>query len=243
MSADKMVDLVISTEDHATTSGSQGEPHGEDISIDGQTPGNKHMNDSHSGFGVMPASDEHTALSEQVNGPSTEENAKVVEEPALNNSRLGSKEDSTSEGTDNFEEFAQKPSKAPKPLKQFFDYIKLMEDRMAAMESQLQKANTEPTVTAPGQETSIEPQEQNLINSKTKEPPPSPPPPPPPKQLQLSIAFLKWDQFDRIGTSGNHVIDVLIGDVRVPCPLHSSHLFHPKRREFGRSSYFYRRRD
>ncbi|KAL8731684.1 MAG: hypothetical protein Q9166_003265 [cf. Caloplaca sp. 2 TL-2023] len=140
-------------------------------------------------------------------------------------------EDPMSEGTDIYEEdtswrhvFAndknldERRKKAPKRVRQFSDYIKLMEDRMAAMEEQLRKMNSE--ALAPG--TSIKPTENTAAEATAidnypppplPDPDPPPPPPPPVKQLQLGIAHLKWEEFDRIGSSGKHVIDVLIGDV------------------------------
>ncbi|KAI4223572.1 MAG: hypothetical protein LQ349_007403, partial [Xanthoria aureola] len=129
---------------------------------------------------------------------------------------MSEEDDSMSEGTDNSDEDLRKDppsrrSKAPKPVKQFYDYIKLMEDRMTAMESQLQKAKLESTTATLIQEARTELTEQSLTNSGKEEPPP-PSPPPAPRQLQLSIAHMKWDQFNRVETSGNHVIEVLIGD-------------------------------
>ncbi|KAL8809082.1 MAG: hypothetical protein Q9200_003734 [Gallowayella weberi] len=116
-------------------------------------------------------------------------------------------EDAVSEGTDVCDEdtswrhshvdksLDERRKKAPKRIKQYSDYIKLMEDRMGAMEEQLQK------LVKPAAET---------VTEATY--PPPPPPPSPPKQLHLSIAHMKWETFDIAGKSGQHVIDVLIGD-------------------------------
>lgn len=78
---------------------------------------------------------------------------------------------------------------------------------MAAMEDQLRKLNPEP----PAPEPAPEPKEAPAPDATGDSSDP-PPPPAPPRQLQLGIARLKWDQFDKIGTSGKYVIDVLIGD-------------------------------
>lgn len=128
-----------------------------------------------------------------------------------------------SEGTDISDEDLRKDlswrrSKAPKPVKQFYDYIKLMEDRMTAMESQLQKAKLESTTATLKQGT--EPSARILTNSG-KEEPPLLSPPPPPRQLQLSIAHVTWDTSDEVKIFGSHVIGVLIGEVRLSCPSHT----------------------
>ncbi|KAL8841967.1 MAG: hypothetical protein Q9176_002904 [Flavoplaca citrina] len=206
----------MSTEDCAITSGLREEHHGEGINGDEEAPNNKHMDDSHSTSGTMPGFDERAPSSPKLNGPSTKQHTKVEAGPQPDISRVGSKEeDSMSEGTKILEEDARKDlveqrSKAPKRVEQLYDYIKLMEDRMAAMESQLQKVKVESVAAAPKQETSSELAQPISANGEAEEAPP--PPPPPPKQLQLSIAHLRWDEFDKIGTSGKHVIDVLIGD-------------------------------
>ncbi|KAL8779556.1 MAG: hypothetical protein Q9213_006884 [Squamulea squamosa] len=121
-------------------------------------------------------------------------------------------EDPMSEGTDINEEdtswrhslasdqnLDERRKKAPKRIQQYSDHIKLMEDRMTAVEEQLQRINID-TGTKPSQPV-VETTAENAH-----------PPPPQIKQLQLSIAHLKWDEFDRIGSSGKHVTDVLIGD-------------------------------
>lgn len=78
---------------------------------------------------------------------------------------------------------------------------------MAAMEDQLRKLVPEPSAPEPA----LEPTEVPAPDATGDSSDP-PPPPAPPRQLQLGIVRLKWDQFDKIGTSGKYVIDVLIGD-------------------------------
>ena len=79
---------------------------------------------------------------------------------------------------------------------------------------------------APKQETSSELAQPTSVNGEAKEAPP--PPPPPPKQLQLSIAYLRWDEFDKIGISGKYVIDALIGDVCLYSSFDLSYVYRPK---------------
>ncbi|KAL8775550.1 MAG: hypothetical protein Q9209_000046 [Squamulea sp. 1 TL-2023] len=119
-------------------------------------------------------------------------------------------EDPMSEGTDIYDEdttwrhgFAndknldERRKKAPKRIRQYADYIKLMEDRMTVMEEQLRKINID--TTKPSQPVAETPAADDHPSPQTK-------------QLQLSIAHVKWDEFNRVGSSGKHVIDVLIGD-------------------------------
>ncbi|KAL9626028.1 MAG: hypothetical protein Q9204_007641, partial [Flavoplaca sp. TL-2023a] len=216
----------MSKEDCAITSGLREEDHGEgingdevngdEVNGDEETPNNKHMDDSHSTSSTMPGFDARAASSPKLSGPSTKQHTKVEVGPQPDISRVGSKEeDSMSEGPGILEEDTRKDlveqrSKAPKRVEQLYDYIKLMEDRMAAMESQLQEVKVESVAAEPKQETTSELAQPTSVNGEAEEA--SPPPPPPPKQLQLSVAHLKWDEFDKIGTSGKHVIDVLIGD-------------------------------
>ncbi|KAL9007461.1 MAG: hypothetical protein Q9180_009648 [Flavoplaca navasiana] len=227
MSAEEATMPAMSAKDRAITSGLREEHHGEGINGDEEeAPNNKHMDDSHSTSGMMPGFDEPAVSSPQLSGPPTKQHNKVEAGPKPDISRVGSKEeDSMSEGTNILEEdtrkdLVEKRPKAPKPVEQLYDHIKLMEDRMAAMESQLQKVKVESMAAAPKQETSSELAHPTSVNGEAEEVPP--PPPPPPKQLQLSIAHLRWDEFDKIGTSGKHVIDVLIGDVCLH--VHSIHL-------------------
>ena len=150
------------------------------------------MDDSHSTSGTMPGFDERAASSPKLIGPSTKQHTKVEAGPQPDISRVGSKEeDAMSEGTEILEEDTRKDlveqrSKAPKRVEQREDYIKLMEDRRAATESQLQKVKVESVAAAPKQETSSELAQPTSVNGEAEEAPP--PPPPPPKQLQLSIA-------------------------------------------------------
>ncbi|KAL8893492.1 MAG: hypothetical protein Q9192_005208, partial [Flavoplaca navasiana] len=216
MSAQEVTMPAFSMEDRTIASGLRDEHHGEGNNGDEEAYNNKHIKDSQSGSGMMmPGSDEHAGSSQQLSGPSTKQHTKVEAGPQPHLSHHGSKEeDSMSEGIDILEEdtckdLVEKRSKAPKRVEQLYDYIKLMEDRMAAMESQLQKVKVESVAAAPKQETSSELSSQpTSVNGEAEEAPP--PPPPPPKQLQLNIAHLRWDEFDKIGTSGKHVIDVLI---------------------------------
>ena len=224
MSGNEVVNPAMSKEDRTATAELLGENHGEGIDNDEKAPGNQLASDSQSASKVVSGADEHAASGDQLDGPSTEKHAQV--DIQFEPSHFRSKEDDLmSEGTDNLDEDLRKDlpsrrSEAPKPVKQFYDYIKLMEDRMTAMESQLQKAKLESTTATLKQEARTELTEQSLTNSGKEEPPP-PSPPPPPKQLQLSIAHIKWDQFDNFETSGGHVIVVLIGDVGLSCPSHT----------------------
>ncbi|KAL9626183.1 MAG: hypothetical protein Q9204_007514, partial [Flavoplaca sp. TL-2023a] len=160
----------MSTEDCAMTSGLREEQHGKGINGDEEAPNNKHMDDSHSTSGTMPGFDERAASSPKLSGPSTKQHTKVEAGPQPDISRVGSKEeDAMSEGTEILEEDTRKDlveqrSKAPKRVEQLYDYIKLMEDRMAAMESQLQKVKVESVAAAPKQETSSEPAQPTSVN-------------------------------------------------------------------------------
>ena len=223
MSGNEVINSAMSKEDRTATSELLGENH-EGIDDHEKAPGNQLASDSQSASKVVSGADEHAALSDQLDGPSTEKHVQVDTKPEPSHFR-GNEGDSMSEGTDVSDEdlrndLSSRRSKAPKPVEQFYDYISLMEDRMTAMESQLQKAKLESTTATPKQEGRTEPSVQVLTNSGKEEPPP-PSPPPPPKQLQLSIAHMKWYQFDNVETSGNHVIEVLIGDVRLSCPSHT----------------------
>lgn len=229
MSGNEVINSAMSKEDRTATSELLGENH-EGIDDHEKAPGNQLASDSQSASKVVSGADEHAALSDQLDGPSTEKHVQVDTKPEPSHFR-GNEGDSMSEGTDVSDEdlrndLSSRRSKAPKPVEQFYDYISLMEDRMTAMESQLQKAKLESTTATPKQEGRTEPSVQVLTNSgKEGPPPPSPPPPPtpppPPKQLQLSIAQMKWDQFQEVETSGGHVIVVLKGDVRLSCPSHA----------------------
>lgn len=224
MSGNEVLNPAMSTEDHTATSKLLGENHGEALDVDEKAPGNQLASDSQSASKVVFGADEHAASSDQLDGPSTGKHAQVDTKPEPSQFR-SEEDDSMSEGTDISDEDLRKDlpsrrSKAPKPVKQFYDYIKLMEDRMTAMESQLQKAKLESTTATLKQEARTEPSVQILTNSGKEEPPP-PSPPPAPRQLQLSIAHMKWDQFQKVETSGGHVIVVLIGDVRLSCPSHT----------------------
>ena len=97
--------------------------------------------------------------------------------------------------------------KAPTRVRQFADYIKLMEDRMEAMEEQLLKLNPKPTEPAPEPAPEPEP-----VPEPEPEPVVETPPPPPPKQLILDIAHMKWSDFNSADFTQTHIIEVLIGD-------------------------------
>ena len=95
--------------------------------------------------------------------------------------------------------------KAPTRVRQFADYIKLMEDRMEAMEAQLLKLNPKPAEPEPEPEPVPEPQPEPVVEET--------PPPPPKRQLTLDIAHMKWSEFSGVeDTTQSHIIEVLIGD-------------------------------
>ena len=96
---------------------------------------------------------------------------------------------------------------APTRVRQFADYLKLMEDRMEAMEEQLLKINPKPAEPKP------EPEPEAVPVPETQpEPVVEVAPPPPPKQLILDIAHMKWSDFNTIAWTQTHIIEVLIGD-------------------------------
>lgn len=82
---------------------------------------------------------------------------------------------------------------APTRVRQFADYIKLMEDRMEAMEEHLLKLNPDPE----------KPQQEPDVEAASTLPP---------KQLALDIAHMKWKEFNDVRGRQIHVIEVLIGD-------------------------------
>ena len=97
----------------------------------------------------------------------------------------------------------QRIKTAPTRVRQFADYIKLMEDRMEAMEEHLLKLNPKPEKPQP---------EPDVEAAPTS----------PPKQLALDIAHMKWNEFNDVRGRQIHVIEVLIGD--------PDHLNHPQRK-------------
>ncbi|KAL8783617.1 MAG: hypothetical protein Q9195_009338, partial [Heterodermia aff. obscurata] len=101
--------------------------------------------------------------------------------------------------------------KAPTRVRQFADYIKLMEDRMEAMEEQLLKLNPKP----PKPEPEPEPEPAPVPETQQEPEVEAAPPPPPKRQLLLEIAHMKWPVFSGTEDSTQtqtHVIEVLIGD-------------------------------
>ncbi|KAI4232508.1 MAG: hypothetical protein LQ349_004974 [Xanthoria aureola] len=196
MSGNEVINPAMSKEDGTATSELLGENRCEGIDNDEKAPGNELASDSQSASKVVCGADEHAASSDQLDGPSTEKHAQVDTMPEPSHFRgkeddsmsegnehfMSEEDDSMSEGTDISDEDLRKDlswrrSKAPKPVKQFYDYIKLMEDRMTAIESQLQKAKLESTTATLKQGT--EPSARILTNSGKEEPPLLSPPPPP----------------------------------------------------------------
>ena len=130
-------------------------------------------------------------------------------------------------------DLTERRKKAPKRVKQYLEYIKLMEDRVAAVEKQLRKldlfssasAQTAPkaTIDCATQDEEAVPGNEAVPENETvpeKEAAPAneavpEPNPPPPKQLKLRITHLKWDKFNDTRTSGQSIIEVLDGDVRL----------------------------
>lgn len=122
-------------------------------------------------------------------------------------SELGPDDECLSEGSSCTEEinykyiydrcFQERIQKAPKRVRQFADYIKLMEDRMEAMEEQLLSLNPKAVQPAAGTDSDS----QNLPSLDLQVP----------NQLLLGIAHLKWKDFISVD-SKNHVINVLVGD-------------------------------
>ncbi|KAL9038352.1 MAG: hypothetical protein Q9214_005312, partial [Letrouitia sp. 1 TL-2023] len=230
MSAVEGAEPAVTSDQQPETSESLKDSHGEKPSNAGEQADKEA--DSSSSPGISLPTEQNVDMAPNgVEGHGTDLKAEETE-PLPSTLQVNKPdEDSMSEGTDVYEEdtswrhylddknLAERRKKAPKRVKQYSDYIKLMEDRrtadvaltrvnsMAAMEDQLRKLNPEP----PAPEPAPEPTEAPAPDA-TGESSDPPPPPPPPRQLQLGIARLKWDQFDKIGTSGNHVIDVLIGD-------------------------------
>ena len=187
---------------------------------------------------VVHDSDDLTVSSDQSNGNTFGEDAGKDAEAKPSTLRAQTEEeDVLSEGTDVYEEdtswrhswkdkdLAERRKKAPKRVKQYSDYIELMEDRVAAVEEQLRKLNNSYSASVPGM--ANDPADQHREFSASAPGMANDPadqhreeglperPPSPPKQLQLGIAHLKWDKFNRVGLSGKHVIDVLVGDVRL----------------------------